>query len=322
MATAQENIDTIILNAITTANEHTDEAKSAAEDLLSVNAGFYLTPPTNLTGFEVTAVEPDIPTVADSTLTYDAQLEKLIVLLSGQLANFFTTYYPLSNDAFDEATAWLINTITNGGTGINQAVWDQVWQRARENTIADGRRVHAQIVTGFSAKGIMLPAGAMVKKISESLFDQTGKTGALATANAMKQVEIEVETIKFAIGEAMKSRQMAMQAAADYIRSIASAPDAAARFAGLNTDNQARMMSSAADFYRARMGRDELVLKSKLAELGTGFDIYSARQTNGIESDKVKAQALTSAADVFARTASAALSSLNSIVSSATNAFA
>lgn len=322
MSDPQVFIDNIISNALTTANDYSTQAGDAADDLISVSAGFYLEPPSSSAGFTVTAVEPDIPTAADSTLTYEVQLEKLIKLLSDELAGFFATYYPLANDAFDEATAWLVNTITNGGTGINQDVWDQAWQRGRENIIADGRRVYNQIVTGYSAKGIMMPAGSMLKKIEESMYDQTGKTSALATSNVMKQMEIEVETIKFAIGKALESRTMAMNAAADYIRAVATTPDAAARFAGLNTDVQAKMMDAASNFYRARMGRDELVLQSKLAEMNTTVDIYKHRRENATDNDRVKVQALSSAADVFARTASAALSSLNSIVSSATNAFA
>jgi len=400
MPTAEETINAIIANALLTAQTYTTQVADAANDLIGVNAGFYIDPPSTTTGFALSelttpltdiafvptvtpapstatgfapaAVEPTIPSVADATITYDAQLAKLIAMLSAQLAGFFASYYPLASDAFDEATTWLVNTITNGGTGINQAIWDQVWQRGRENVIADGRRVQAQIVTGFAAKGIMLPAGAMIKKISESLFDQAGKVGQMATANAMKQVEIEVETIKFAIGKALESRQMAMQAAADYIRAIATAPDAAVRVASINTDTQAKMMGAAAEFYRARLNRDDLVLQSKIATLtaGTdiyrsqmakddlslkakiaevssgvdvyratltrdeldlkaktsditaGIDVYKHRRENATENDRVEVQALTAAADAFARTASAALASLNSIVSSSVNSFA
>ena len=67
---------------------------------------------------ELTAVEPDVPSVENSLLTYDAQLSTLIGLLSGQFAGYFTTYYPLTSDAFAAPQSWLIHTITNAGTGI------------------------------------------------------------------------------------------------------------------------------------------------------------------------------------------------------------
>ena len=322
MPTAAETIDTIIANAIATANEQTAAASEAAYDLIAQNAGFYLEPPTSEAGFTVEAVEPEIPAVDDSTIKYQAELDKIVQLLSDQLAGFFATYYPLASDAFDEATSWLINVITNGGTGVNATVEAQLWQRARENIIADGRRVGNQIVIGFEAKGYSLPSGAMLRKTEESLYNQSGRTGEAATTIAAKQFDVEVETVKFAVGKALESRAMAMNAAADYIRAVATAPAAAVNVAGINTDAQARMMAAAAAWYGARLDRDKIVLSSKLAEMGSRDDIYKHRRSNATDNSQVDVQALSSAADVFARTASAALASLNSIVSSSVNSFA
>lgn len=314
-------IDNIISNALATADAQTVSATNAAQDLISQSAGFYLAPPSSAAGFSVEAVEPEIPTAADSTLSYEANLDRLITLLSGQLANFFNTYYPLASDAFDEATNWLVNTITNGGTGINAAVEDATWQRDRERIIADGRRVHATISTGFAAKGYSLVPGAMLDEVKRSLFEQAANTGIASTSRAAKQIEVEIETIKFAIGKAIDSRTMAMNAAADYIRAISSSPDTAARVAALQTDVQAKMMTAASSWYSTRLDRDKIVLSSKLAEMGSRDDIYKHRRDNATRNSQVDVQALAAAAEVFGRTASAALSSLNSIVSTATNAF-
>lgn len=317
----QDFITEIINNAITTANDQTDSASSAADTLIAQRAGIWLTPPTSQTGFSVTAVEPDIPTIADTTFVYEAELEKLIALLSNQLAGFFQTYYPLASDAFDEATSWLINTITNGGTGINADIEAQIWQRDRERIITDGRRASNQIQTGYAAKGWNLVPGAMLKKIDASLYNQAANSGVSSTTIAVEQFKTEIETIKFAITQAINSRMQAMQAAADYIRAIATTPDAAARVASLNTDVKAKMMSAASAWYEARLDRDKIILSSKLAEMNSRDDVFKLLKTNSTQSSEVDVRALASAADVFARTASAALSSLNSIVSTATNAF-
>jgi len=322
MATAEETINAIIANAITIANEQTAAASDAADDLIAQNAGFYLTPPDSASGFTPDAVEPEIPDVADSTITYDAKLAEIVQLLSDQLANFFSTYYPLASDAFDEATAWLVDTITNGGVGINEEVAAELWQRDRENIIADTRRVKYGLSTGFSAKGYTLPAGAMVRKMYEADVDGAGRIGVSSTAISAKQYETEIETIKFAVGKALESRGMAMQAAGDYIRAVATAPASAVDVASINTDAQAKMMAAAATWYGARLDRDKIVLSSKLAEMGSRDDIYKHRRSNATANSQVDVQALGSAADVFARTASAALASLNSIVSSSLNSFA
>ena len=322
MPTAAETIDAIIANAIATANAQTVSATAAAEDLISSNAGMYIEPPNSLSGFSVEAIEPTIPDVADSTITYQAQLDKIIDMLTSQLAGFFATYYPLASDAFDEATAWLVNELTNGGAGVNAAVAAQLWQRDRENIIADTRRLKNQVVTGYAAQGYMLPAGAMLKKTERLDFEGAGRIGASSTAISVEQYKIEVETIKFAVEEALKSRGMAMQAAGDYIRAVATAPASALDVANINTDAKAKMMQAAASWYEARLDRDKIVLSSKLAELSSRDEIYKHRRSNATANSQVDVQALGSAADVYARTAAAFASSLNSIISSSLNSFA
>lgn len=315
------DIDTIISNAMTTANNATSEAESAASALISSRAGVYITPPASALGFSVDAVEPDVPEIADAKHIYEVERDKIIALLSDELADFFTTYYPLESDASDDATAWIIDVITNGGTGINATIEDQIWQRAREKVLADGRRVEAQITAGYLAKGHFLPQGSMTKKIEEARLAGHGAIGEQATGIATKQAEIEIETVKFAVDKAIQARSLAMAAAADYIRAIASAPGDASRIADLTSGMKARLMSATADMYRARMSRDELILKSKMTELATEFDIYRHRRDSSINSDQVNVQALIAAADVFGKTASAALSSLNTVASQAVSSF-
>jgi hypothetical protein len=319
---AAEQIDAIIANALSVANSNTDAAVDAANTLISTNAGIYITPPDSLTGFDPAAVEPDIPTVADSKTEYDARLAEIIALLSAQLADFFALYYPLASDAFDEATAWLVNTITNGGTGINADIENQAWQRDRDRIIADSRRVEKQIYTGYAAKGIMLPAGAMLAKVDEARFAGLGETGKASTAKAVEQLRMEIETIKFAVEQALRSRFEAMRAATDYIRAVASAPASAVDVTNINSDAQAKMVSAYANLYNVRLERDRIVLNSKLAELQSRDDIYKHRRTTATQNSQVEVQALTAAADTLARTASAFASSLNSIASTSVNAFA
>lgn len=319
--TPEELINSIIAQAISTAATFTENVDGAAADLIAVQGGSYFEQPTNLTGFVPGAVEPDIPEVEDSLYTYQAEVDRIISMLKNELADFFNTYYPLENDAFDEATAWLVNTIVNGGTGVNPSVEDQIWQRARERVIADGKRVQNQIAVGFGSKGYTIVSGAMIGSIKESLFEQASNSGKASTDIASKQLEIEIETIKFAIGEANKSREMAMRAAADYIKAVAMAPADAVKIASVNSDVKAKMMSAAADWYRARQGKDELILKSKLAELDTSFSIYKHKGDKSVSSAQVDANALAAAADAYGKTASAALASLNSIVSTSVNSF-
>ena len=312
-------IEQIIANAMYTAEKYTGESKEVADEIINESIGGFWYDPGSSLGFDIVAVEPDVPEVSDTIVGYEAQLSKIVALLSDQLAGFFAKYYPLAADAYDEASAWIINQITNGGAGVNEQVAAELWQRARERIITDGRRVENQIATGYAAKGYMIPPGAMTAKIEAARFEQLRASGEASTTFAAKMFDAEVDMIKFAVGQAIEARKMAMGAAADYIRAVASAPDSAVRTYNMKDENRARMINAAADWYRARLSRDEIVLKSKTAEMEMGYKIYEHKRNYATDVDRVKIDALGKAADVYGRTAAAALSSLNSIVSTASN---
>jgi hypothetical protein len=309
------SIDDIISNALAIANDKVDDADEAADAAVLASQGFASLAPIDV-NFSVTAVEPAVPAVINGTQTYEAQLEKLIALLSQQFANFFTIYYPLGSDAFDEATNWQLNTITNGGTGINTAIEAQLFARGRERIISEGQRVENQVAADFASRGFQLPPGAMAGQLLELRKAQLGQTGDYARDVAFKQFDEELKNVRFAIEMAINSRQFAMQAAADYIRALMSAPDAAARVALVNSDVQAKMISATSDLYRARLSRDELILKSKEITVDSTLKAGMVNVDGYYKGIDARVKAAGHAAGVYGSAAGAALSSLNSLVSS------
>ena len=318
--TSEATVNAIINNALALSANQVSLANAAAQATITASQGY--------TGFgsapiayTISAVEPAVGTVQDATLTYEAQLDKLVALLSDELANFFTLYYPLAADAFDEATNWLVNTITVGGTGISPAVEDQIWQRSRDRVVSDGMRVESQTMTEFAARGFSLPPGALAAKLQEVRFEQLAKTQESSRDTAIKQAEIEIENLRFAVDLAVKSRMQAMTAATDYIRAVMLSPDIAAKVAAINTDTQARMISATSDLYRARLTRDELAMRVPITNANTAVQFSGIGVDGFYKGISARVQAAASAADAYARTAAAALASLNSVASVASSSF-
>lgn len=314
MATIDAAIQQVIDNALATATTHLQMADAAINASMTASQG-YASTGAFLEPFTPSAIEPDVPYVADATLTYDANLARLIQLLSDQLANYYTLYYPLTSDAFGAATSWLVNTITVGGTGFSPAVEAQIWQRGRTRVITEGKRVEAQSMSEFANRGFTIPPGALVGKLQENRFEQMSKINQLSTDVAIKQAEIEIENIKFAVAEAIKSRLAAMQTATDYIRALMSAPDAAARIALINSEARAKMVSATADLYRARLTRDELVLRSSNADQDARVQMQKISTDAFYEGVKNRVQASVAAATAYGNAANAALGSLNTVTS-------
>lgn len=322
MATPEETIDTIISNAIGIADEHTAKAEHYADYAVDLIAGSPVVVSPYPWDKEIEAVEPDIATVDSALRTYETQRDELIAILSGQLGDFFTTYYPLVNDAYDVATAWLVNTITNGGTGIPAYVEDQIWQRGRDRLITEGRRMEDQSVAGIAARGFSMPPGVLNKTIKELRVAQHAAMGEMSTSVAVEQAKIEIDNIKFAVGKAIDARLTAMGAAADYIRALAIAPETATRLADVDPSAQARMISATSDLYRARLSRDQLVMNTEIAKMGTYQSDQKLFHDVGLGKKREAVNAVVSAANVFGKTSQAALSSLNSVASLGSTSFA
>lgn len=316
----EDAVNLIINNALGTANSAVNSAGAAAQAAITASDGY-----AGVGGapavYSISATEPDVGVVADATLTYDSQRDRLIAILSDKLAEFFATYYPLAADAFDEATNWLVNTITVGGTGIAPAVEDQIWQRGRDRIIADGARVESQTLTEFASRGLSLPSGAMAGRLQEVRFEQLLKTQELSRDVAIKQAEIEIENLKFAVDLAVKSRMQAMGVAADYIRALMSGADTAARVALLNADAKARMISATADLYRARLARDEIAMRVPLANAANGVQLNGIGVDGFYKGIGARVQAAAAAAESYGRVAAAALASLNSVAAVSSASF-
>jgi len=122
MATPAEQVDAIIAGAIAKADQYTALVEASASELVAIADASRFT---NIVRHNVvpvvSAIEPDVPEVEDSTFVYEVQYEKLLARLTDELANFFVEYYPIDNDAFDEGIAWLKTTIENGGQGLSEA---------------------------------------------------------------------------------------------------------------------------------------------------------------------------------------------------------
>jgi hypothetical protein len=321
MGIIQDLTAQIITQALATANEFVAQADDAADRVFDlsegrdISSGYLSFPPV------ITAVEPVVPAVDDSLLTYDAQLNNLVGLLSNQLAGYFATYYPLAADAFDPATNWLINTITNSGTGIPEAIESQLWQRERDRFIREGARVENNLVSGYSAKGYSLAQPCMIHDLNQARYEQSGKIGISSTTIATKQAEIKIDTIKFAITQAMDSRFKAMNAASDYIRGMMMAPDSAARLASINTDAKAKMIGATSDLYRARLSRDQLVIGAQTDQMQASVQHESTWLRSMQDKINGNVQAAAAAAQTYSAVGASAISSLNSVVSQNVGAF-
>jgi hypothetical protein len=196
------------------------------------------------------------------------------------LADYIARFFP--ECVFATTENWICNTILYGGTGIPAAIEAQIYQRARARDSEESAKLREAAVTQFAGRGFTLPAGVLTGRVLEIEQDASNKASSFNRDVAIKQAEIEIENIKFAVAEGVKIRVSILSAIADYLKAYLLPID----LANTRADTMARakgvLLNSSADYYRAMIAEAELALKTQ--ELtGTSQTQIEIAYTNAVQ---------------------------------------
>ncbi len=206
----------------------------------------------------------DIPFLAEGASTemfnqwWEAMMDKLAKLYAG----YIERYFPNECQYLQHAQRWICDAITQGGTGIKPSVEAQIWERDRARLLREGARAEQDLVRQFAARGFPLPPGALHAGMARIQEDVRDKTAQLSRDVAIKQAEMEVENVRFAVQQAISLYGVAMDAAKNYMAALAGTAGTPAQLLPSVTDSQSRLISAASDYYRSRITAKELELKA------------------------------------------------------------
>lgn len=265
--------------------------------------------------FQITASQPNvyIPYAAEGASV--AKFYELSNMVIAQLAmlydGYMSKYFPDETGYLLRAQEWICNTIQYGGTGISPVVERQIWDRERSRTLSELARNEAEAYTLWAGRGFPLPPGMLANQLSMIRLDAAGKIAQASRDMAIKQMEIEIENVKFAVSEAIKLYGSAVGAAGDYLKALSIGPTSAMQVIPSITDSQSRLISAATDSYRASISVDELRLKASMTPAQWEQD---ARIKNGdwlTQQIKIEVDAAIAAAQSVGTQAAAALNGLH-----------
>lgn len=315
---AEQLVSDLIDNALVIAQEKSDLADTYASQAMSAASG---TVGLNFSPFDFAPgnIEPPVTipqnaTGVDSAL-YDSTYDRIQADLSDKFAGFFTEYFPNECDYFAKAQDWLCDVLANGGTGMNASVEDQIWQRDRSRVLKEVNRASREVLATFASRGFPMPPGAAAHQIT-MLQQRALEESAKASRDvAIKQAEIEIENVRFAVKEAIDLRIKAISAAAEFMKAMALGPEIAARLATSAADAQAKLINAASQYYDARIRVEQLkydVVKSNATLL---TDVGKTNVTLWTDILRAKASTAVAVAGAAGTMAASALNSLNSSAS-------
>jgi hypothetical protein len=312
---ASDLISQIVDNAISISESKASEATTAANIAMAAAQAVSTTsPPSISTAIVVPNVSVDVPftAVGPNNALYASTYAEIRDMLTNNFVNFFSTYFPNDTDYLAAAQAWILGALTIGGTGMAPAAEDQIYQRDRARILQEGERVEKEIIATWAAKGFPLPPGPALYAMYQAKKASQDLVGKSSRDVAIKQAEIEVENVRLAVKMALDYRIGAVQAAAEYIKTLALAPQIASSISIAAVNAQSNLINAASNYFRARLEVEALKLDARktsanLQLQGQGIDVqaFTARSHN-------LATAASAAAQSAGQQAAAALNALHS----------
>lgn len=238
----------------------------------------------------VTAPGVTIPTTIDVSsimATFDSKYIELATFLGDKFSYVVTTYFPNYATTYAAAEALLSATLANPDSGIPLTVQQQVWGDDHARITADKQRAQDGVMAQFAARGFPLPpdvAASAVMQIEQTAQDKLAES-------SRKVAMLSIDNLKWAIEKVFNLRQLALGAAGDYVKSLASGPDVASRVLGTGYDAQSKLISSAAQFYGADTSAKEMM--SKVAQFNEQLALEAGAKNQAADltlvENKVKA---------------------------------
>lgn len=311
MATVEQIIDQALATGAAKSSEadaYSQQAITAAQGLAWVNTQTTsYTPPSTL---EPKVNIPQEDTGVDSVL-YNNTYRRIIDDISDGFADFLREFFPDECEMLAKTQEWICETLENGGTGINAAVEDQLWQRERSRTLQETKRVSEQAIDAWAARGYPMPPGAAVAQQQEIQLASLRENAQHSRDVAIRSFEAELENVRFAVTTAIQYRQLAVQAAGDYVRALALAPQIASQMATSAANAQAALISAASSYYNARISVERI--KTEVAESNANRNV-TVGSTNGelfMRSINTRAETAATLATSLGQQAAAALNAVN-----------
>lgn len=262
------------------------------------------------TASSASVVEPTI-TISDASTTgvyddFQTQYLELVALLSDKYVAFQTTYFPDEHTLYAQAESWLQAALADP-SGLPATVRAQLLADDAAVIIAETSRAKDSVIQAFAARRFPVPSGQALSATLQ--LDQSAQDKIAASSRNI--TKLSIDNLHFAVEKAETLRQIALGAAGDYVKALASGPDMASRLVGIGYDAQSKMVGAASQFYNARIAAAEQVNKVSQFNVGTALEVSSKNQMSDIQLIDSKLKALLTEVTALAQQSNALFNNLH-----------
>lgn len=230
--------------------------------------------------------------------------------LTDQVTDFITTHFPNEATLYAAAEGKLSAALASGSY-IPADVQAQIFGDDEARIVDAKLRAQDAVVAQFATRGFPLPpdvAASAVLQIEQKAQDELAES-------SRKIAILSVEQFKFVIEKVLVLRAQVIGDMVKYIAALASAPEMASRLVNIGYDAQSKLISSAADFYRADVAAKDMVSKVEQYNNSTALEAAIKNQAAEMALISEKVKALLSEAGALAQMATSLFNNVNAGVS-------
>lgn len=235
---------------------------------------------------------PNLPDIDpnEAKAIYDDSRAEIDALIQSGYGTFLQTYFP-DGPFYQKALDWLTKALTDGGTGVNASVEQQIWERDKARILSQAQQVEKSAVSTWANRGFPLPPGAAAAQVTQIRLDASRALAAQSRDIAVKTFEVELENTRFAVTTSIDLRKTALQAAGDYIRTLILGPQTAVQLATSLAGLKTALAQALTSMYSAQVAAVEPFVRLNItdAQLQTSANQANLNAKSQAVSDRVRA---------------------------------
>lgn len=216
----------------------------------------------------------------------------------------------------DSADVWVQKAIA--GVAIDLAE-DAEFNRGRSRVYGEALRAKQQAAGAAAAMGFSLPPGAMLAARQEADFMANGKLSELNRDLTIRVKELNLDLVRFAVGQVNDLRSVAVSGMNGYLNAFASLPGSAAQYAKQKADAKTAMWDAGRNYYLAQLNFKNHLLETH--KTNQAKDLHLSDLKAGLDDKEIERalKSLQTAAEVYGRLVAGAMAGINSHISLGAN---
>lgn len=220
------------------------------------------------------------PTDLESTLSnaYSSVAPSFVTAIDGYVDAMMAKYNP-EYAAQMGAIELQLTKYLSGGTGLNEAVENAIYERSRSKNNAEALRVRDAALGDAASRGFTLPTGALMSSMQAARQAAADNNAAAAREIVVKQAEMEQSNLQFAVTTSANLRTALLNAALSYHQNLISINGQALDYAKASLNAVIESYNTAIKAFTAKLDgykADAQVFEVKLRGSMAVIELYKA----------------------------------------------